>query len=592
MVIAVNVTGTTSGVKNNTTDPITSANGGTGATSNTATVTVASPPTITKAFGATDIALNQTSSLTLTITNPNSIALNGVAVSDTLPGGLVVATPNGLSNTCGGAVTATSGTSLVSLTGGAIAASSSCTLAVTVKGITPGPKVNTTGIITATESGPGTTSNTAGVTVHPITIDLADPAICLGPGGVVGVTATVTNAALSAQAINFTATLPPGLAAIPGTCASTVGTCSVVNSSTVTLATTLSPGQTATITYNAQLGDVPAGTTLCINSQVTFEGGTPVAVTACTTVNCPAAGPGVIFPSTSELNDQKAGSVLVYNIYTSSPSLPNLQNSAINMTNTHPQLSALAHIFFIDGTTCSLADKFICLSPNQTVSFLASDLDPGTTGYLVAVAVNENGCPINFNYLIGDEYVKFASGHAASLKAEAISALAGGLPLCDASSQTALLAFDNISYNALPRVLAADGIPDRANGNNTLLVINRIDGNFTEGGSPIGSIFGQLFNAEEQSHSFSFQTPNCQLVSTLSNDFPRTSPRFETVITGGKTGWMKFGGTADIALLGARINFNLNVGASPEAFNQGRNLHKLTLTRAARLTIPIIPPGC
>jgi hypothetical protein len=101
-----------------------------------------------------------------------------------------------------------------------------------------------------------------------------------------------------------------------------------------------------------------------------------------------------------------------------------------------------------------------------------------------------------------------------------------------------------------------------------------------------------LFNAEEQSHSFSFDAPSCQLVSPLSNSFPRTSPRFEQVITGGLTGWMKFWGASDIAILGAKINFNSNTGASPAAFNQGRNLHRLTLTTAARLTIPIIPPGC
>ena len=69
-----------------------------------------------------------------------------------------------------------------------------------------------------------------------------------------------------------------------------------------------------------------------------------------------------------------------------------------------------------------------------------------------------------------------------------------------------MLAFNNISYNALPRVLAADNIPDRASGNDTLLVINRIGGNLLVGASPIGSIFGLLYNEAEQSHSFSFNT--------------------------------------------------------------------------------------
>jgi hypothetical protein len=38
--------------------------------------------------------------------------------------------------------------------------------------------------------------------------------------------------------------------------------------------------------------------------------------------------------------------------------------------------------------------------------------------------------------------------------------------------------------------------------------------------------------------------------------------------------------------------FNANAGSSAEAFNQGHNLHKLTLTNAASVTIPVFTPGC
>jgi len=47
------------------------------------------------------------------------------------------------------------------------------------------------------------------------------------------------------------------------------------------------------------------------------------------------------------------------------------------------------------------------------------------------------------------------------------------------------------------------------------------------------------------------------------------------------------GGPADLL-----INFNANAGANPNAFNQGHNLHVLTLTTAASFTIPIFPPSC
>jgi hypothetical protein len=100
------------------------------------------------------------------------------------------------------------------------------------------------------------------------------------------------------------------------------------------------------------------------------------------------------------------------------------------------------------------------------------------------------GCPVNFNFLIGDEYVKLASGHAANLAAEGFAALTGGLPACNGLSVTALLNFDNVSYNRAPRVLAASNIPSRADGNDTLIVLNRFGGSLAAGASTLGALFG------------------------------------------------------------------------------------------------------
>ena len=118
--VSVNVQGTTAGVKNNSVQA-TSTNAGTGNTSN-ASITVVAPPAIAKAFGAASIPLNGSTSLSFTIQNPNTtVALTGVGFSDTLPAGLVVSTPNGLTGTCGGGtITATQGTNVISLTGGTI----------------------------------------------------------------------------------------------------------------------------------------------------------------------------------------------------------------------------------------------------------------------------------------------------------------------------------------------------------------------------------------------------------------------------------------------------------------------------------------
>jgi len=146
--------------------------GGTATVLDGSGVTVASfeptpaPPTIAKAFGAASIAVNSTTSLTFTITNPNtSTTLSGIAFTDNLPAGLVVATPGNLTNTCGGTATAADGSSSVSLSGGTLAPSATCTISVNVQGTTSGVKNNSVQV-SSTNGGTGNTSN-ASITVTP-----------------------------------------------------------------------------------------------------------------------------------------------------------------------------------------------------------------------------------------------------------------------------------------------------------------------------------------------------------------------------------------------------------------------------------------
>ncbi len=157
--ISLNVTGIAAGVDNNTTGPISATESGAGATSNTATITVIGPPSLAKAFGAASIQLNATTTLTFTITNPNAtVALTGVGFGDTLPAGLTIPNPNGLTGSCGAGTITTgtvSGFSVVNLSGGTIAAGGSCTFSVNVVGTTGGHKVNTTGTITSSNAGSG-----------------------------------------------------------------------------------------------------------------------------------------------------------------------------------------------------------------------------------------------------------------------------------------------------------------------------------------------------------------------------------------------------------------------------------------------------
>src|SRR5262249_42844473 len=162
-------------------------------------------------------------------------------------------------------------------------------------------------------------------------------------------------------------------------------------------------------------------------------------------------------------------------------------------------------------------------------SFKASDVDPSITGFIVAVASSGvTGCPVVFNHLIGDEYVKTTTGQAANLGTEAFAALGPGgtLPGCDENSVTALLNFNGAlgGYNQAPAVLALDNFASPADGNNTLLIINRVGGNLLTGASTIGSLFGIVYDDAENPASFTFSSNRCQFQGRITGSFPRTAP--------------------------------------------------------------------
>ncbi|MEP7273166.1 MAG: hypothetical protein ABI882_16825 [Acidobacteriota bacterium] len=305
-----------------------------------------------------------------------------------------------------------------------------------------------------------------------------------------------------------------------------------------------------------------------------------------------AADPGAPYPSTSEASDQKAGSILFYNIYSSSTANPSTTNTRFNITNTSVSSAAFVHLFFVEGGSCSVADRYICLTANQTMTFLASEQDPATTGYLLAIAVDGVlGCPINFNFLIGDEYVKFDTGHFANLGAETIAAIAVTPVTCDENTTTVTISFDGIRYNRVPRVLALDNIGSIADGNSVRVWINRVGGSLFGGGGSTGTFFGILYDDAEQAHSYQLSAGTCQRGFTLNDTNPRTSPRFTVVIPAGQTGWTKLWSTSDVGLFGVAINFNPNAATSAGAYNGGHNLHKLRLTTDS-YTMPIFSPGC
>ncbi len=140
----------------------TGTNYGSGGTA-TASLTGLVAPGITKIFSANPVLVNNYSTLTFTITNPNpNNTLESVAFSDTYPANLFNTNPAVTTNSCGGAVTAANGGGSVSLSGGSITAGSSCTVTVRVVSAVAGNYDNTSGTVSAMVNGVTLTGNTAG----------------------------------------------------------------------------------------------------------------------------------------------------------------------------------------------------------------------------------------------------------------------------------------------------------------------------------------------------------------------------------------------------------------------------------------------
>lgn len=599
------------------TDPDTANN----QTSVTSTPVPNSDLVVTKTANVGTIRAGDEVTYTITATNNGPSVATNVVVSDPLPAEVTLVSATSTKGTCAGTTTVTCNI-------GTLAASSPNNQAVvTVKVKVPftfpvGPLSNLATVTSGTtDPTSGNNTNTSVVTVNPppgakfmqndITIRAAGADVCIGGGNVLTVEVKSHNSGDGFQRDNpgpeLLALLPVELNTIPGSCTATTGSCTLT-SAQAEWNGDIAPGATLIVTFQVRVRqNVNVGDRFCSIFKVNYDTNSDnvndasTSVNFCQTANCPAnpctpgvdcpestIGPGLKLPTDKVSSDQRPGSVLIFPIYSSSASNPNQQNTRINLTNVHTLSPSYLHLFFVDGTTCSVADNFLCLTPNQTASFLVSDLDPGVTGYIIAVSVDSKGCPANFNYVIGSEFIKLTSGHSAQLAAEAVVAI--DPPVCAPGDSTAQINFNSANFQQLGRVIAADGLPSRADGNDTLIVVNRIEGNLGLGATTLGTLFGIFYDDSENALSFSF-TGSCQFMNALSNSFPRTTPRFETFIPAGRSGWLKIG-LSGSDNNGAIVGAILNSTSTLSGFNGGRNFHKLTLSSNASLTIPVFPPSC
>lgn len=294
--------------------------------------------------------------------------------------------------------------------------------------------------------------------------------------------------------------------------------------------------------------------------------------TAAFAQQCPTPPPYPI--GNSHISDMKAGSVLFFNRYSSNPTNSQLGDTQINITNVNQNTEIDIHLFLVDGGSCSVADSFIGLTPNQTASFLVSDYDPGITGYLVAVAVAGGG-PTQFNHLIGTEYIRETDGKGGYLQAVAIAKRSAGEVTPDLDGTTSLV-FNDTQYERLPMSLGLASFNSQTADSSALSIYSPTN-NLVLGAVNSVSIFTLLYNDVEVALSSSFSI-RCYRYETLTSLFNRGGG-INRHVPAGRTGWIRM--TASGAPLLGSVLGKGNV------FTGAHNLHALSLLPSYSIQVPV-----
>ena len=292
-----------------------------------------------------------------------------------------------------------------------------------------------------------------------------------------------------------------------------------------------------------------------------------------------------------QVSDQKAGSLLVYSYYTSKAQ--DRRDTRITISNPGAK-SVAVHLFMLDGSNCSQADQFLCLTPNASLAFKTSELDPEVTGWILAVAVDPNdGRPIAANTLIGNAYV-LDGDYMGNYGAESFWATGDPSTVVGANAGaygTATLKFNGGAgtggYDMLPSQFALE-VQSVSDSIGQKIVTVGMVGDLTSG-SPTGAGqtgIGQLYNGNEKPFgSFTrILSDGCQASVILTNAVPRVPTGMGVLIPPGQVGTMKF-------FIGGGVGLFMTSKSLGNKWSGIRNLHKISVLEKT-LTIPIFTPAC
>lgn len=437
--ITVTVTSSSPSNYNNTipAGALTSSNAGDNAVGTSAVLTAVSPPVISKSFTPNAVPINTNSLLTVTVTNPNTVAaLTGVAFTDTYPVGIL---NNGgvVSSTCTaggviGTVTGTTGTAVLSRSGTTIAAGGSCTITINVRGAAAGTYINTTGAPTSTNGGVGVaTSATLSIGQPGISKAFLPASINTNGTSVLTITLTNTTAVIMTSAA-FTDTYPAGMTnttVAGGTCAGTKtaviggntlslsgGSIPANGSCTVTVTVTASGTGTNTIPVGGLTVTGPASNTTAASATLNINPA-PVAVKNFSPASIASNGISTLTITVQNNNNAAMTGVAFTDTYPAglvNAAVPTI--TATPATCTFTTLTAVA-----GGNSFALTGGTIALNSVCVYKVQVTGANPGNY-------VNSTGAVTSTNYGIG--------------------AAASGTLTVTPSSPTVVKAFSPVSINA------------------------------------------------------------------------------------------------------------------------------------------------
>ena len=258
------------------------------------TTQVVSAPSVTKSFSPNPIPAGGTSTLTVTLSNPNNTALTGASITDPLPSGLTPVAGTA-ATTCGG--TATQTATALTLTGGTIPASGSCTLTLQVRPSSSasgkGVQVNTipAGALTSNESPASPAPATATLEIASVGAAKSATVPVNNGDGTYSVTYTVTLENLGSVALSNLQAVENLSATFPSPATFAIQTAPIAGAGLGVNPAFNGSSNTNLLTAASSSLGVGASRTVVFTVRVT-PGATPPATTFSNSVTASATGPG------------------------------------------------------------------------------------------------------------------------------------------------------------------------------------------------------------------------------------------------------------------------------------------------------------